>query len=163
MPRPQRPGPSSLPALFPAILQPKPRTILPLTEPSTLFSSAGSGARMRATLLAHASPCLWAGYHLKGCLAQGLPSLYRIFQTSKRDLFLDSSQDNEVGYLTYCFRLGSYPRTSLGTIFSGSSQYHPIWKDILPIHTKSKTERFYIKGKSKHFQKKLQWPSRKGS
>lgn len=152
MPRPQRPGPSSLPALFPAFLQPKPRTILPLTEPSILFSPQPTLEPGWETLLAHASSCLWAGYHLKGCLAQGLPSLYRTFQTSKRNLFLDSSQDNEVGHLTYCFQLGSYPSTSLGTIFSGSSQHHPIWKDILPIHTKKKAEGFYIKGKSSTFR-----------
>lgn len=152
MPRSQRLGPSSLPAQFPATLQPKPRTNLPLTQPSTLFSPQPTLEPGWERLLAHASSCLWAGYHLKGCLAQGLPSLYRIFQTSKWDLCLDSSQDNEVGYLTYCFQLGSYPRTSLGTILSGSSQQHPIWKDILRIHTRQKMKDFILKVKANTFR-----------
>lgn len=154
MPRPLRPGKSSLPALSPATLQPGPS--FHLQSLRRFFSPQPAlEARLRETLLAHASSCLWAGYHLKGCLAHGLPSLYRSFQTSKRDLFLASSQDNEMGYLTYCFQLGSCPRTSLGTVFSGSTQYHPVWKDILPIHTKTKSKRFYIKGKSKHFRSKF--------
>ena len=55
----------------------------------------------------------WAGYHLKSCLAQDLPFLYRIFQVSKQHLFLDSSQDTEVGDFIYYFELGLHPGTSL--------------------------------------------------
>jgi hypothetical protein len=95
-------------------------------------------------LLAHASSCLWASYHLKGCLAQGLPSLFRIFQNSKQYLFLVSSQDTEEGYLTYCFQPGLSPRTSLGTIFSGSSQHYLISKDLSLIQSKDKLKEFFI-------------------
>lgn len=147
MPRPLRPGKSSFPALFPATLQPEPRTILPLNRAfHAFFSSASSGSQVERDSVGTCQ------FLFMSCLPpQRL--LGPCFQTSKRDLFLDSSQDNEMGYLTYCFQLGSCPRTSLGTVFSGSSQYPPVWKDILPIHTKTKSKRFYIKGKSKHFQK----------
>lgn len=72
---------------------------LSLTEPAIVL--ANSGARTRDCR--HMPALVWAGYHLKNCLAQDLPTLYRIFQVSKQHLFLDSSQDTEAGDFIYYF------------------------------------------------------------
>lgn len=121
-----------------------------LRELSTYFSYKLTLEPGWQSLLAHASSCLGTGYHLKGCLAQGLPSLYRIVQTSKPDPFLDSSQDIKAGYLTSCFQLDPYPRTSQDYIVR--EQLTASTVEGLHSHT---TERFPIRGKSKPFQKSL--------
>lgn len=118
----------------------------------TFLPSANSGARIRETLLAHASSCLWAGYHLKNAWPKSCP-LFTDLSNFKMGSFLGILSRQWGGLLNLPLSAWIYPRTSLGLIFSGTCQYYPIRKDIPPIHTKTKGERFYIKGKSKHFQK----------
>lgn len=121
-----------------------------LRELSTYFSYKLTLEPGWQSLLAHASSCLGTGYHLKGCLAQGLPSLYTIVQTSKPDPFLDSSQDIKAGYLTSCFQLDPYPRTSQDYIVREQLTA----STVAGLHSHT-TERFPIRGKSKPFQKSL--------
>lgn len=134
MRRPQRPGPSSLPAWLPVTLQPMPRTILPLTESSTLFSP---------------QPTLKPGWETVGTCQflfmswlppQRLPGPRPVL--SLQDLS-NLKMGSFFGLLSRQWgRLLNLLLSAwvLSKDFPGDyilrEQCHLIWKDILPIHTK---------------------------
>lgn len=153
MPRPQRPGPSSLPAPFPATLMGKAKNNHSTYRAfHTWLPSANSGAKFRGSV----GTCQFSfmSWLPPQRLLGPRPALsLKDLSNFKTGSFPGLLSGHWGGLLNLLLSAWILPTEFSGGYILGNSPRHAIWKDILPTHTKQEnTQDFMWKVKANTFQ-----------